>query len=302
MHARDLKPREAEPLQPDYLEREAPVRRADTPVRLLRLLFETCLQLVRLARQIPDIQSSMRAQILLTRSLQPLWEGTVEQRWTEPQLATFQNELTQFNLLADHTNAIRRVVLAHIEMWRAIPNGQRSLPADQDPDNSARQMQPRAWWLDHCIQLYQAGKTAIENVDVAGAQVNLALGWGDLDGLPLEGQTVSLFQEPYWGGAYPGSFVFAQTAVNQAVIACALERFRLAEGRYPKTLDELVPKYLQAIPSDVVRGRPMLYENSGDDRFILRGVGPNQTDDGKKPTSDDWLWSFPTNAPAAVVR
>jgi len=46
----------------------------------------------------------------------------------------------------------------------------------------------------------------------------------------------------------------------------------------------------------------MLYENTGKDRFILRSVGPNQMDDRNKPASDDWLWSFPTNAPPAAVR
>ena len=28
-----------------------------------------------------------------------------------------------------------------------------------------------------------------------------------------------------------------------------------------------------------------------------RVVGPNEKDDRKNPVSDDWLWSFPTNAP-----
>ena len=88
----------------------------------------------------------------------------------------------------------------------------------------------------------------------------------------------------------------------QAVIACALERFRLTHGHYPETPEQLIPEYLGAIPSDVVRGRPMIYENDGDGKFTLRSVGPNQTNDRNKPGSDDWLWSFPTNAPAAVVR
>src|SRR5207244_9837154 len=41
----------------------------------------TGLQLVRLARQIPDAQSATRTQILLVRSLQPLWEGISEGHW-----------------------------------------------------------------------------------------------------------------------------------------------------------------------------------------------------------------------------
>ena len=34
----------------------------------------------------------------------------------------------------------------------------------------------------------------------------------------------------------------------------AIADFRAAEGRYPKTLTELVPKYLRAIPVDPVTG------------------------------------------------
>src|SRR5207249_4938152 len=79
------------------------------------------MRLARLARQLPDIRSTVRVQFLLARSLQPLWEGLSQQAWTESQLTAFQHELEGFNLLADYTNAIHRVVVAHIEIWRAIP-------------------------------------------------------------------------------------------------------------------------------------------------------------------------------------
>jgi hypothetical protein len=264
------------------------------------------LELVRLARQIPDAQSSMRTQILLMRSLQPHWEGIVQHGWSGSQLAGFQSELSRINLLVDYTNAVYRVVLANIEQWQRFAD--RKSPRVQQPegwehlDNPVWQMQPRSWWLDNCAQLYQAGKAAIENVDVAGAHVYLGGRMSDLNGLPVGDQTTFLFQQPYWPGAYPGNVVFAQTALNQAIIACALERFRLAQGKYPELLQELVPEYLSTIPNDVVRGRPMLYENPNDGSFVLRSVGPNQSEDRNKPGSDDWLWSFPTNAPSAVVR
>jgi hypothetical protein len=265
----------------------------------------TGLQLARLARQTPDAQSPTRTQTLLARSLQPIWEGIVEQRWTEAQLAAFQNDLSQFNLLADHTNAVRRVVLANMEIWRGIPEGKSPrfpLPASTSYlDDPVRQKQPRVWWFDNCIQLYQAGEKAIAKVDVAGARVRLENDWSDLEGLPLDTETSLLLQQFYWAGASPAIVVFAQTAANQAVLACALERYRLARGHYPERLEQLIPLYLQIIPNDVVRGRPMLYENPGDGHFILRSVGPNETDDRKNPVSDDWLWSFPTNAPGATT-
>jgi hypothetical protein len=266
----------------------------------------TGLQLARLSEQAPDAQSCMRTHVLLTRSLQPIWEGIIGRQWTEAQLASFQTELSRFNLLANYTNAIHRVVLAHIELWRGIAEGKADLPPphsnQSQGDGSAWKLQPRAWWLDHCVQLYQAGEKAIGRVDVAGAHVQTSGNWEELDGLPIDTSTSFLFSQAYWPGAYPGDIVFAQTAVNQGIIACALERFRLANGKYPETLDALVPTSLPGIPRDVVVGRPMIYENAGDEHFVLRGVGPNQIDDRKKPASDDWVWSFPTNAAPSASK
>ena len=79
------------------------------------------------------------------------------------------------------------------------------------------------------------------------------------------------------------------------MIACALERFRLVNKVYPETLEQLVPTLLARVPHDAVSGRPMIYQLVGDGSFILRGVGPNGTDDRKNKSSDDWLWTYSTN-------
>src|SRR5262249_42933855 len=134
----------------------------------------TGLRMVRLAQQILDVRSSIRVQILLTRSLQPLWEGLVEHRWSEGQLAQFQIELSRFNLLMDHTNAVHRAVLASIQMWRDVADNklaQTALPGVGNEE--ARQIEPRAWWLDNCIQLYQARETALGKINTANPRVDL---------------------------------------------------------------------------------------------------------------------------------
>jgi hypothetical protein len=264
----------------------------------------TGLRLVRLAQQLPDARSTVRVQVLLMRSLQPLWEGLNQQAWTEPQLASFQRELAGFNLLADYTNAIRRVVVANIEVWRAIPDGNNSyisFPA-LDPGGAAWQFQPRAWWFDSCIQLHNAGQHALAQVDVVTGRFQPGRNWSDLQGLPLDSPSQELLQpfSWWWWGANPGSVAFAQTSVNQAIIACALERFHLLNGDYPATLERLVPAFLDSIPHDAVLGRPIIYQPpEAGSRLILRGVGPNGIDDRKNPTSDDWLWTYPTNSPSS---
>jgi hypothetical protein len=263
------------------------------------------LRLVGLARKFPDTRSTTRVQALLTCSLQPLWEGLSEHAWTEAQLAAFQRELASFDLLGDYTNAVRRVVLAHIEVWSAIPDRasrHKALPASDASymREPVWQLQPRAWWFESCVQLYEAGRNAIEQVDVATGRIQQAMNWSDLSGLPLDSPSQDLLQQSWWWGANPESVAFAQTSVNQAILACALERFRLANGVYPETLEKLVPALLDRVPRDAVSGRPMIYQPLAGGSFILRGVGPNGIDDRKQAVSDDWLWAYPTNTASAT--
>jgi hypothetical protein len=84
-----------------------------------------------------------------------------------------------------------------------------------------------------------------------------------------------------------GKFPSPQTAANQAAIACALERYRLANGQYPETLQALRPQFMDRL--------------SNDSQFILYSVGWNEKDDGGVPSQHglfddqegDWVWAYP---------
>ena len=200
------------------------------------------------------------------------------------------------------------VLCADLEVWRQIPDaGPRRRPAfgpglwyDGTP---ARHLQPQAWWFDNCIQLYRVGQKAIDLVDVSGAHVRANYNWSDMVGFPMDGNAIQVLQQGYWWGANPALVTFAQTAVNQGIIACALERYRLASGDCPENLEQLMPAYFARIPRDVVAGRPMIYQRLDEGRYILRGVGPNEINDQNKKSSDDWLWTYPvpTNAPPTAA-
>jgi len=62
-------------------------------------------------------------------------------------------------------------------------------------------------------------------------------------------------------------------------IIIAVERFRLAEGRVPDSLVELIPAYLDAVPVDPYVEAPMSYTHSGSS-YIVYSVGRNGKDDG----------------------
>jgi len=104
------------------------------------------------------------------------------------------------------------------------------------------------------------------------------------------------------------SVLFNDAIDRQALIAIAIERHRLATGRLPAMLEELVPNYLKSVPSDTMDDQPMRYrvENGA---YSLWSVGWDHVDDnGKLPNEEqvnkqwkadykgDWVWHLPAPA------
>ena len=84
---------------------------------------------------------------------------------------------------------------------------------------------------------------------------------------------------------------------NRAGLACRLYKSRM--GRYPDSLEALVPDFLAGIPVDPFTGKPFVYRREGEG-FIVYSLGSNQKDDGGRSTymitqlvmdkDDDWTW------------
>jgi hypothetical protein len=108
-------------------------------------------------------------------------------------------------------------------------------------------------------------------------------------------------------------FACAQASVDLARVAIALERYRLAHGDFPESLDVLAPQFMDKIPHDIIGGQPsqgsgsasqpLHYHRTADGQFVLYSVGWNETDDGgvvgltKSGAVDmnkgDWVWRYP---------
>ena len=94
----------------------------------------------------------------------------------------------------------------------------------------------------------------------------------------------------------------AQSLIRQAAIACALERYRLANDAYPESLAGLVPRFLDRVPSDVFAGESFRYRRLGEESFLLYSVGWNGKDDGgvearnaegrPEIETGDWVWNL----------
>jgi hypothetical protein len=58
-----------------------------------------------------------------------------------------------------------------------------------------------------------------------------------------------------------------------------VERYRLAEGRLPPSLDDLVPPYIEAVPIDPCVGRPVKYRPL-QPGYVVYSVDEDQIDHG----------------------
>jgi hypothetical protein len=105
----------------------------------------------------------------------------------------------------------------------------------------------------------------------------------------------------------PPKAAAVQTATDEAATTCALERYRLANGQFPETLEALVPRFISQLPNDVISGESYKYHFTHDlpsqgsgassGQFVLYSVGWNETDDGGVPgqtlfddKQGDWVW------------
>lgn len=69
--------------------------------------------------------------------------------------------------------------------------------------------------------------------------------------------------------------------LRAARVALAVQRYRLALGRLPDTLADLVPTYLDAVPKDPFDGNQMRYKKL-DAGFVIYSINDDLSDDGGK--------------------
>jgi hypothetical protein len=81
--------------------------------------------------------------------------------------------------------------------------------------------------------------------------------------------------------------------VRTAQAALAVERFRLAHGRLPENLNELVPQFLSTVPSDPFDGAPLRYHRLAKG-YVIYSVGSDGHDDGGREKPADWKSSDKT--------
>ncbi len=71
-----------------------------------------------------------------------------------------------------------------------------------------------------------------------------------------------------------------------ALVGLGLERHRLATGRHPEALAALAPHFLAEVPVDAMNGQPLRYSTTADGDYRLYSVGTDHEDNGGQRSSN----------------
>jgi len=281
---------------------------------------ETTLKLDSGLRREPILVAGLVSLGVVAIQFGSIWEGLNLHLWNDAQLAKIQNDLKDIDFLSDEQLCLRGEALgffgptmSYLENHR-FAAGQMVVTMkanlEDNPPGAARWV---AWvapagWFDlgkslAVTVLFKAVKEDVnpdfhrvfpensDRIEEESEKLTPYLPWNFLPRLTLP---VLLKTTPVYAEG--------QFRADAARIACMLERYRLAHGVYPASLDSLRAYDPDGSPHDIMNGEPYHYQLRSDGTYLLYSVGWNQTDEGGKPAyqpgspkvldrkNGDWVW------------
>jgi hypothetical protein len=233
-------------------------------------------------------------------------EGFKLRAWREPQLVALQEQLKETRLMPFVIQAFHDEPAAIVRDFAVEPHkildalNSSSVPAAIKLNFIA----PRGWQYQNLVNLARYSVVPAGSFDPDGDFVLPAA-------VNENGKRLEAFlshKSPFNIYAAIGAANFRkaimttaknQNFVNQALVACGLERYHIAHNQYPESLAALVPQFLEKLPPDVINGGDLKYRRT-DNSFVLYSIGWNEKDDGgtaalnKDGSTDwengDWVW------------
>ena len=206
---------------------------------------------------------------MLLISVLPMDAGILHHQWSDSELVAMQDALKKISFLQDEMTALRgERACFYCLMWQLTE--QTKLPSWRKPSDIMYAAQ-----MDYYAKTLQASLDTMERSKETGWNASLPIGVGFK---PRGLNAYLLFMVSLAMPAIENSVsksAECQTVVDQSLIACALERYHVAYGSYPTSLEVLVPKYLDSLPNSPITGKPMNYSLKADGTFSLWSVGWN---------------------------
>lgn len=279
--------------------------------------FEDTKLLLRLndtLRQEPVLIAQLLSLASMNIASQAIYEGLAQHQWSEAQLAELEQALSSKDFLADYRLAMRgerAFAMNGFENMRL--SGEYKSVDEAGGTNRVKtaslRLVPNAFFFQNELAFARMhDQFLVPFVDLQNRIVSPA------SARRVESQVreASKHYNPYKImasmtfpaiGKSVSKFAAAQSQTDLARVACALERYRLAHGGYPESLDKVTPQFIEKLPHDIINGKPLNYRLTDNGAFILYSVGWNEKDDNgqpgvtKKGNTDrekgDWVWQYP---------
>ena len=250
----------------------------------------------------------------LEMALRVVWQGLLDRRWTADDLAAIQNRLQGLDLLADYRRGASGERANSLFLIDGMQDG-RYKYADLFSPGDGWGARASAWALMHgpggwlvqnrvaITRFYQDGLLGC--VDVPTHRYHPEVMEAGL------AEATRICTQPVWPSRYllatgvPGFLrvvercALAQTALDEAIVACALERYALAHGGSdPTDLSALMPDYLDHVPTSVMDGTPLRYTTNAGGRYRLAAQLPLQETEkppGSMVQGDELVWGYPSD-------
>jgi hypothetical protein len=274
-------------------------------------------------RNSPFLISHLVRFAIVAYTLHPIWEGLVEHKWSDEQLVTLDAELGRLDFLADYELIMRgerafaiasfenqrrsREIISRQENGDLVTNKLTFMPSAYFNQNELAFAQMSQRWL---LPLVDTNSRIVSPSALQRANDAVRAEKEHCHFPAYQAQALMVF--PAISGTLR-KLVAIQSSVDLARVACALERYRLAHGDYPATLDELSPQFIAKVPHDIIGGQPsqgsgpasqpLHYRRTDSGQFVLYSVGWNGTDDDGQVVltkaglvnreEGDWVWQYP---------
>ena len=211
--------------------------------------------------------------------IQPIWEGLAARQWSAEDLDALRDGLRGINVLREFQQGMRCERAFSGAEWPEELQGELrmrdfgtilsrmtndSLPSSWFAPKrllwEASPWMPRGWieqnsaFASRYLQDY-----GIDSVDPVNRRLLLAkakFAERTLENIPVTPYTfIAQVALPVFASVVK-KFAQTQAILDQAMAACALEKYYLDHHTYPAALSALVPTYLDRVPGDVIDGAP----------------------------------------------
>ena len=285
--------------------------------------IDTILRLAELTGEDPVLIGYLVRVAIQSSAFSAFWDGTLQHAWSDAQLAAFQQRFEGLKQRDSLVKAFRgerlfgKTCFELMREGRLDPDTLGAMESDESGNSFGWGLVPRAWLLQN--QAYHSKVLdqvvgALQRCDPERGIASKGSIWETERVEQTVFNTAGRRFHPYRIFTHlllPGlAKVHAKadrslTTSRLAITVAGLERHRLATGTYPKSLGDLVPKWVPTVPLDPMDGQPLRYRLNADGSFTVYGVGPNHADDNGAFESQlgqdlDWVW--PPNHPTEERR